>query len=68
MAVAFGRVLRGAGLPVPLDSIVTFVQCLDAVGITDRNRVYWAGRSTLVRRFIEVTFCSAIGLMSPRLP
>ena len=50
MAVAFGRVLRGAGLPVPLDSIVTFVQCLDAVGITDRNRVYWAGRSTLVRR------------------
>ena len=37
MAVAFGRVLRGAGLPVPLDSIVTFVQCLDAVGITDRK-------------------------------
>jgi len=34
MAVAFGRVLRGAGLRVPLDSVVTFVQCLDAVGIT----------------------------------
>lgn len=50
MAVAFGRVLRGAGLRVPIDSVVTFVQCLDAVGITDRNRVYWAGRSTLVRR------------------
>ncbi|MEY3453493.1 MAG: hypothetical protein RL574_1231 [Actinomycetota bacterium] len=50
MAVAFGRVLRGAGMRVPLDSVVTFVQCLDAVGITDRNRVYWAAHSALVRR------------------
>jgi len=50
MAVAFGRVLRGAGMRVPLDSVVTFVQCLDAVGITDRNRVYWAARTALVRR------------------
>jgi uncharacterized protein with von Willebrand factor type A (vWA) domain len=50
MAVAFGRVLRGAGLRVPLDSVVTFVQCLDAVGITDRNRVYWAAHSSLVHR------------------
>ena len=50
MAVAFGRVLRGAGLRVPLDSVVTFVQCLDAVGITDRNRVYWAAHSSLVRK------------------
>ena len=50
MAVAFGRVLRGAGLRVPTDSVVTFVQCLDAVGITDRNRVYWAARTALVRR------------------
>ena len=50
MAVAFGRVLRGAGLRVPIDSVVTFVQCLDAVGITDRNRVYWAAHSALVRK------------------
>ncbi|MFZ9726335.1 MAG: vWA domain-containing protein [Ilumatobacteraceae bacterium] len=50
MAVAFGRVLRGAGLRVPLDSVVTFVQCLDAVGITDRNRVYWAAHTAMVRR------------------
>ncbi|MEY4400305.1 MAG: hypothetical protein RL072_170 [Actinomycetota bacterium] len=50
MAVAFGRVLRGAGLRVPLDSVVTFVQCLDAVGITDRNRVYWAAHAALVRK------------------
>lgn len=50
MAVAFGRVLRGAGLRVPLDSVVTFVQCLDAVGITDRHRVYWAAHTAMVRR------------------
>ncbi|MGA1638626.1 MAG: hypothetical protein ACO38L_06915, partial [Ilumatobacteraceae bacterium] len=50
MAVAFGRVLRGAGLRVPLDSVVTFVQCLDAVGITDRNRVYWDAHTAMVRR------------------
>lgn len=50
MAVAFGRVLRGSGLRVPTDSVVTFVQCLDAVGITDRHRVYWAARTALVRR------------------
>ena len=50
IAVAFGRVLRGAGLRVPLDSVLTFVQCLDAVGVTDRNRVYWAAHTALVRR------------------
>ena len=50
MAVAFGRVLRGAGLRVPLDSVLTFVQCLDAVGVTDRNRVYWAAHTALVRK------------------
>jgi uncharacterized protein with von Willebrand factor type A (vWA) domain len=30
--------------------VVTFVQCLDAVGITDRNRVYWAAHSSLLRK------------------
>lgn len=50
MAVAFGRVLRGAGITVPLDSILTFVQCLGVVGVTEREAVYWAGRGSLVRR------------------
>ena len=50
MAVAFGRVLRGAGIAVPLDSILTFVQCLGVVGVTERDAVYWAGRGSLVRR------------------
>lgn len=50
MAVAFARVVRGAGMNVPTDSVITFVQCLDAVGITDRARVYWAAHTALVRR------------------
>jgi hypothetical protein len=50
MAVAFARVLRGAGLNVPLDSVLTFVQALDVIGMTNRDRVYWAANTTLVRR------------------
>ncbi|MBU6316740.1 MAG: hypothetical protein KGR47_09565, partial [Acidobacteria bacterium] len=49
MAVAFGRVLRGAGLKVPLGSVLTFVDALGRLRLDDRTHVYWAGRSTLVR-------------------
>jgi uncharacterized protein with von Willebrand factor type A (vWA) domain len=49
-AVAFARVLRGAGLDVPLGSVATFVDALAAVGAGRRSSVYWAGRATLVRR------------------
>ena len=50
MAVAFARLLRRAGLVVPLDSVLTFVQALDVMGITNRDDVYWAAHTTLVRR------------------
>lgn len=50
MAVTFGRVLRGAGLRVPLGSVLAFVDSLAQVGIDDRDSVYWAGMATLVRR------------------
>lgn len=50
MAVSFARVLRGAGLSVPLDSVLTFVSALGLVSLADRNSVYWAARATLVRR------------------
>lgn len=50
MAVAFARVLRGGGLNVPLDSVLTFVQALDVIGMTNRDNVYWAAFTTLVRR------------------
>lgn len=50
IAVAFGRVLRGAGLTVPLDSVLAFTTGLEAVGLAGRDGVYWAARATLVRR------------------
>jgi len=50
MAVTFARVLRGAGLRVPMGSVLAFVDALGQVGLDQRDNVYWAGRATLVRR------------------
>ena len=50
MAVSFARILRGVGLQVPLDSVLTFVNALNVVSLESRSDVFWAGRSTLVRR------------------
>jgi uncharacterized protein len=50
MAVAFARVLRRNGLPVPVGTVVTYAEALAAVGIESGTRVYWAGRAVLVRR------------------
>jgi hypothetical protein len=50
MAVAFARVLRGAGLSVPTSTVVAFAEALGTVGLTDRAEVYWSARATLVRR------------------
>lgn len=50
LAVAFARVLRGAGLVAPIDSVLTFTEALAATGLDRRDPVYWAGRATLVRR------------------
>ncbi|MBW8827088.1 MAG: VWA domain-containing protein [Acidobacteria bacterium] len=49
-AVGFARALRAAGLTVPPYTVITYAKALDAVGLGSRDRVYWAGRSTLVRR------------------
>ena len=48
--VAFVRMLRQAGLVVPVDSSVRFVEALGAIRVDDPDDVYWAGRTTLVRR------------------
>ena len=50
VAVAFARVVRGAGLDVTLGNVTAFVEALEAVGVARRASVYWAGRATLVRR------------------
>lgn len=50
IAVAFTRVLRGAGMRVPTSCTHTFAEALCAVGMEDRDSVYWSGRATLARR------------------
>jgi hypothetical protein len=50
MAVAFARVLRGAGIDVPLDSVIVFVSALSKVGLENRDDVYWTAYATLIRR------------------
>lgn len=50
IAVGFARVLRQLEIPTPLDSVLTFMNALALVGITDKDSVYWAARSTLIQR------------------
>ena len=53
-AVAFGRVLRGAGLRVGTDRLVEFTRALEELDASRRDDVYWAGRITLVSRPEEI--------------
>ena len=48
--VGFVAALRRAGLPVPTGSTVLFAEALAALAPASADRVYWAGRATLVRR------------------
>jgi uncharacterized protein len=50
IVAGFARALRAVGVSVPVGSVVLFAQGLARVGLDDRNRVYWTGRATLVRR------------------
>ncbi len=50
LAVAFARVLRGAGVDVPLGASLVFAEALAVVGLSQRDHVYWAGRATLLTR------------------
>lgn len=50
IAVAFSRLLRGAGLSVPISSTIAFSDALAVLGLEERHAAYWAGRATLVRR------------------
>jgi uncharacterized protein with von Willebrand factor type A (vWA) domain len=54
-AVGFARVLRAAGLDVPVGNTIVFARALAAVGVADRDAVYWAGQATLVRRPEDLT-------------
>jgi uncharacterized protein len=48
LAVAFARLLRGAGVNVPIANVISFAEALELTGLDVRNDVYWAGRATLI--------------------
>ena len=50
MATAFATTLRRMGVPVTTGDVVSFVEALGQVGLDSRTAVYWAGRTTMVRR------------------
>ena len=50
LLVDFAHALRAAGLPVGTDDILTFSSGVATLDVTDLMDVYWAGRTTLVRR------------------
>ena len=50
IVTGFAAALRASGLIVPTGSVVLFTRALGHLGLERRDRVYWAGRSTLVRR------------------
>jgi uncharacterized protein with von Willebrand factor type A (vWA) domain len=50
MATAFATTLRRMGVPVATGDVVSFVEALGRLGLDSRSAVYWAGRTTLVRR------------------
>ena len=52
--VGFGRDLRARGLPVGTGRILTFCRAVAALGLTDRDSLYWAGRTTLVASRVDL--------------
>ena len=50
VVVAFARVLRQAGLDVPVGATITLGDAFAAVGLEQRDTLYWAGRAVVLRR------------------
>ena len=50
LAVAFAAVLRSGGVEVAVGRVPVYADALAAVGVGDRDAVYWAGRATLLGR------------------
>jgi uncharacterized protein len=48
--IAFGRDLRARGLPVGTGRILTFARAVSALGLADRETLYWAGRTSMIAR------------------
>ncbi len=54
LPVVLARALRRAGLSVPTGATVLLARALAEVGIDRPERVYWAGRATVVRRAEDI--------------
>ena len=52
--VSFGRGLRARGLPVGTGRILTFCRAVAAIGVGDREAIYWAGRISMVARYEDL--------------
>lgn len=52
--VGLGRRLRERGLPVGTGRILTFIRSVAALGLADRESLYWAGRASLIARRDDV--------------
>lgn len=50
LAVAFGAVVRAAGLEASVSSVTLFAEALAAVGLGRPEHVYWSGHAVFVRR------------------
>ncbi|WP_231988667.1 VWA domain-containing protein [Mycobacterium sp. 1274761.0] len=50
LAVIFARRLRAEGMAVPTGSVALFVSALSELDPAERDSLYWAGRSALVKR------------------
>lgn len=52
--VEFTGHLRGAGLAVGADQVVTFCRAVEHLGLGDLDDIYWAGRACLVTRADQI--------------
>ena len=48
--IAFARDLRARGLPVGTGRVLTFCRAVAALGLVDRDALYWAGRASMIAR------------------
>src|SRR5688500_93614 len=48
--IGFGRDLLARGLPVGTGRILTFARAVGALGLIDRDSLYWAGRVSMIAR------------------
>jgi hypothetical protein len=62
LAVMFARGLQVQGIPVASGSVTLYVQAIAALDAADRDSVYWAGRTVLVKRPEDIdTYDRAFG-------